>query len=123
MSSLTVRDIAPELLKEYRPFATPKGVNLAGSQHAAIELATVLAGELKERFKAVRVVLFGSATRVDFSQWSDIDLAVWGIAPSEYFRAVAYVSGVSSRFKVDLIDAEDCALPLLQHIEMHGVEL
>lgn len=68
-------------------------------------------------------MLFGSLARADFSQWSDIDLAVWGISASDYYKAVAYASGYSSVFKIDLVDAEDCSQSLLQHIIHNGIEL
>ena len=92
-------------------------------QKPARETADVLAKELKERFHASKVMLFGSLTRADFSQWSDIDLAVWGVSSSDYYKAVAFASGFSSVFKVDLVDAEDCSQSLLQHITQNGIEL
>ena len=92
-------------------------------QDSAIKTAGALAKALKERFHASKVMLFGSVTRTDFSQWSDIDLAVWGISISDYYRAVAYASGYSSVFKVDLVDAEDCSQSLLLHITQQGIEL
>jgi predicted nucleotidyltransferase len=125
MPSRTVGDISPEVLKLFHPFK----VNLGAGQMSGIrresakETARALANVMKERFHASKVMLFGSATRVDFSQWSDIDLAVWGISTSDYFKAVAYASGYSSIFKVDLVDAEDCSQSLLQHITQHGIEL
>jgi predicted nucleotidyltransferase len=89
----------------------------------AKETATAIACELKERFSANRVMLFVSLARDDFHEWSDIDLAVWGVAPTEYFRAVAFASGFSKVFKVDLVDAQDCSESLLQHVLKEGVEL
>ncbi|HCE67640.1 MAG TPA: nucleotidyltransferase domain-containing protein [Geobacter sp.] len=92
-------------------------------QESAKETADALAKELKERFHASKVMLFGSVTSADFNLWSDIDLAVWGISDSDYYKAVAYTSGFSSVFKVDLIGAEDCSQSLLQHITQNGIEL
>lgn len=124
MPSRTVRDISPEALKQFHPFRSLPGKTVISSrQETAKQTATSLAKELKERFKATKVLLFGSATRTDFSQWSDIDLAVWGISTSDYFKAVAYASGYSSIFKIDLVDAEDCQPSLLQYINQQGVEL
>ncbi len=37
-----------------------------------------------------------------------IDLAVWGIPPDMYFKAVAEIISLSSKFKIDVIDPEDC---------------
>ena len=125
MPSRTARNISPEALKQFHPFKMSPGSGLISTarQEAAKETAECLAKVLKERFHASKVMLFGSATRTDFSQWSDIDLAVWGISCSDYFRAVAYASGYSSIFKVDLVDAEDCSPSLLQHITQNGIEL
>ena len=125
MPSRTAKNISPEALKQFHPFI----MNLGGEevtsvrQQSARDTAVALAKVLKERFHASKVVLFGSVTRTDFSQWSDIDLAVWGISISDYYRAVAYASGYSSVFKVDLVDVEDCSQSLLLHITQHGIEL
>lgn len=125
MSSRTVRNISPEALKQFHPFKLNSGIGTVAiiRQASAKDTADALAKVLKERFQASKVMLFGSATRADFSQWSDIDLAVWGISASEYFRAVAFASGYSSIFKIDLVDAEDCSPSLLQHIIQNGIEL
>jgi predicted nucleotidyltransferase len=125
MPSPTVKNISPEALKQFHPFIMNSGRREVSSvrQESAIITAGALAKVLKERFHASKVMLFGSVTRTDFSQWSDIDLAVWGISISDYYRAVAYASGYSSVFKVDLVDAEDCSQSLLLHITQNGIEL
>jgi len=122
MPSRTVREIAPDALCQFQPFKRVSA-SAADRHQDALKVARQLAEGLKQRFKAKRVVLFGSATRTDFGQWSDIDLAVWGVDPTEYFRAAAYVSGFSSVFHVDLVDADDCQPALLREIAVHGVEL
>ena len=124
MPTRTVRDISPEVLKQFRPLRVHPGkATISSRQEAARETAASLAKELKDRFKASKVLLFGSVTRNDFNQWSDIDLAVWGVSASDYFKAVAFASGYSSTFKIDLVDAEDCQPSLLHYIIQHGVEL
>jgi predicted nucleotidyltransferase len=125
MPSRTVRNIPPEALKQFHPFKMSRGMGLVSTvrQESAKDTADALAKTLKERFHASKVVLFGSLTRADFSLWSDIDLAVWGIPTADYFKAVAYASGFSNVFKVDLVDAEDCSQSLLQHITHNGIEL
>lgn len=125
MPSRTAKNISPEALKQFHPFIMNQGGGEVSSvrRQSARDTAGTLAKVLKERFHASKVVLFGSVTRTDFSQWSDIDLAVWGISISDYYRAVAYASGYSSVFKVDLVDAEDCSQSLLLHIIQHGIEL
>ncbi|NTV48690.1 MAG: nucleotidyltransferase domain-containing protein [Geobacteraceae bacterium] len=125
MPSRTVKNISPEALKQFHPFKMNPGIGAISTvrQESAKDTANALAKVLKERFHASKVMLFGSVTRTDFSQWSDIDLAVWGISISDYYKAVAYVSGYSSVFKVDLVDAEDCSQSLRQHIIQNGIEL
>lgn len=125
MPSRTVRNISTEALKQFHPFKmTPRvGVDSAIRQESAKETAYALAKALKERFKASRVMLFGSVARADCGQWSDIDLAVWGISITDYYKAVAFASGYSSIFKVDLVDADDCSQSLLQHITDNGIEI
>lgn len=86
-------------------------------------VASALAVQLRKRFGANKVMLFGSLARGDFHAWSDIDLAIWGVHPSDYFRAVAFASGFSAVFTVDLVDAEDCSESLRQHIQSEGVEV
>jgi predicted nucleotidyltransferase len=56
---------------------------------------------LSERYDAQRVVLFGSLVKGRFTAESDIDLAVAGLAPVDFFAACAEVNRVS-RFQVDV---------------------
>jgi len=89
----------------------------------AWEIARTAAALLKSRYRASRVIAFGSLTEADrFHLWSDVDLAVWGLAPGDYFEAVARVLDVGGEIKVDLIRAERCKPHLRAAIE-GGVEL
>ncbi|MCS6883009.1 MAG: nucleotidyltransferase domain-containing protein [Oscillochloridaceae bacterium] len=63
--------------------------------------AEAIAAMLRQRFGASRVVLFGSLARNRFTADSDIDLAVAGLAPEDYYRAIAEASKLSA-FPVDL---------------------
>lgn len=84
----------------------------------AWEAARAAAALLKSRYHATRVVAFGSLTQADrFHPWSDVDLAVWGIAPDDYFEAVARVLDVGGEIKVDLVMAERCKPYLREAIE------
>lgn len=56
---------------------------------------------LRERYDAQRVILFGSLVKGRFTAESDIDLAVAGLAPVDFFAAYAEVNRVS-RFQVDV---------------------
>jgi predicted nucleotidyltransferase len=92
----------------------------------AWKVARIAVEMLKQRFGATRVVVFGSlARKTGFTPWSDIDLAVWGIAPEEYYRAagVAMDIGLEAGIRVDVVDAGDCGGQFLVDIEQEGMEL
>jgi predicted nucleotidyltransferase len=89
----------------------------------AWEAARSAAALLKSRYHTTRVVAFGSLTEAErFHQWSDVDLAAWGLAPEDYFEAAARVLDAGGQLRVDLIMAERCRPDLRKAIE-HGVEL
>ena len=117
-------DLTREEWRAYRPGARPDREQSAARWQMAWDAACLIAQELRQRFGATRIVAFGSLTRRDwFSPWSDIDLAVWGISPDAFYRAVAVATGLAPEFKVDLIAPEDC-LPGLRHvIEREGMDL
>ncbi len=90
----------------------------------AQKLANKVAELLRKNFGATKVILFGSLlNRAWFTQWSDIDLAAWGIPKERYFAAVAYVTGLSQDFRIDLIDPETCRPNLLEVINKEGIEI
>jgi len=79
---------------------------------------------LKNEFGAARVVVFGSLIHEDeFTPWSDLDLAAWGITSSHFYRAIATMTAVSSEIEIDLIDPESCSPRLRKTIEQEGIEL
>lgn len=123
MPARTAADMPPTLWKQYRPFRSVADIWPSSEYVEGVNVvATAIAKELKARFGASRVMLFGSLAKGDFHKWSDIDLAVWGVS-SQYYRAVAFASGFSDLFKVDLVDADDCSESLRQNILREGVEL
>jgi predicted nucleotidyltransferase len=77
-------------------------------QHEAQELAMRCATVLRHRFGARRVIPFGSV--VEGGTWhagSDLDLAVEGIAPEQFFRAWAAIRQLlPPGLEVDLVDLE-----------------
>ena len=90
----------------------------------ALELAKNASFLLRQRYGAKRVVVFGSLARKKaFSAWSDIDLAAWGIAPDEFFSAVAAVSGLSPDFKIDLVEPDTCREAMKYAIQMYGIDI
>ncbi len=124
MTSKTALDIDPSKWDQYQPFAPDakekSPTSLAQEAHS---VAKKIAEELVKRFGAKRVVLFGSLARGDFSSWSDIDLAVWGIPAAKFFKAVSFASGISGMWKVDLVDTQDCSRSLREIILEEGTEL
>jgi predicted nucleotidyltransferase len=54
---------------------------------------------------------------------SDLDLAVWGLNPRDYYRAVGQLQGLHPEIAVDLIEAESAPPRLLREIEATGVTL
>jgi len=124
MSSKTALDMTPDMLRQYMPFKL-KEERVAPSPSAtdARGVAVSIAKELKSRFGAKKVALFGSLARGEFDRWSDIDLVAWGIPAAEFYRAVAFATGFSGDWRVDLVDAEDCSPSLRAVLEREGVYL
>ena len=124
MPSKTALDIGQSKWVQYQPFAPDakekSSTSLAQEAHS---VAKKIAEELVKRFGAKRVVLFGSLARGDFSSWSDIDLAVWGIPAAKFFKAVSFASGISDVWRVDLVDTQDCTRALREIILEEGTEL
>ena len=79
---------------------------------------------LKEEFGATRVILFGSLARNDhFHLRSDIDLAVEGVTPQDFWRAWAALDTIGDEFELDLVDIETALPALRQQVEREGIEL
>lgn len=70
---------------------------------------------LVNKFQAKKIILFGSLAKGDFHQDSDIDLAVEGINPADYFTALAEVNSLSDR-AVDLKPLEALESHFLQRV-------
>lgn len=116
--STTAADLTEEQLKRYKPFQNHTKMTL---DTEANEIARRIAKELGNRYGALKVFLFGSIARGDQGPVSDIDLAARGIAPKRFFEAVAFATGQSSKWKIDLVDVDDCADSLREVIEKEGV--
>ena len=117
-----------EEMAGYRPWQAIKRYEqdqrLSIKRERALEIARKAATELKERFGASRVVLFGSLVhRKWFTPRSDIDLLVDGLALETFSRAEATLESLTSEFKVDLVDPRECSPELLSRIQQQGLEL
>jgi len=97
---------------------------LTGRRDMALQIARAAAAILKSKYGAIRVVLFGSlAHGLWFTPRSDIDLYVEGVPVGAFFKAEAEVEAIAHGFKLDLIDARECAPELSSQIEGEGIEL
>ena len=88
--------------------------------HAARQAASVL----EDKFGAERVVLFGSVARKErLNPRSDLDLAVGGLTPMAYYRAVARLQSIPEERTVDLVRLESCRDSLRQTVDETRIEL
>jgi predicted nucleotidyltransferase len=60
---------------------------------------------------------------VGFTLWSDIDLAVRGIASEKFFAAFGAIERIDVSFRIDLVELETCPPHLLKSIEKDGKPL
>ncbi len=84
--------------------------------------ARAIAAALRRDFGATRVLVFGSLVRGQFLPDSDIDLAVEGVAPADFFPALAQ-AGKLTRFPVDLKPLEDLESHFKARVLETGVEV
>jgi predicted nucleotidyltransferase len=91
----------------------------------AWDLARGAATLLREHFGASRVVVFGSLIHAGcFTLWSDVDIAAWGIAPHDTFRAIGAVHDLATEdMAVNLVDVGACRPTIFAVIEQEGVDL
>lgn len=62
---------------------------------------------LYKKYGATKVAVFGSlADRVRFSKDSDIDIVVWGVSYNRCLDALWETEGLSSEFKIDIINVK-----------------
>ena len=121
-------DLTPEKIAVYRATAQrrrrqeKKEINQR--REKAWQVARQAARLLRERFHVSRVVVFGSLAREEgFTRWSDVDIAAWGIAPEDTFRAIGAVMDLETEIPVNLVDVNTARPSLLAAIEREGIEL
>ena len=124
----TAKDLTPEEIREYQKFLTKreekKKEYLLQRYQEAWSVAKEAAKLLYNKYRAKKIVVFGSLKDpFYFNKWSDIDLAVCGMPPADFYKAVAFASGFSSVWKVDLVDVDDCSEALREVILKEGIEL
>jgi uncharacterized protein len=89
----------------------------------AWESARRAATVLRDQFGARRVIAFGSLVRSGpFDDRSDVDLAIEGVPPGQFFRAGAAAAAVC-HLELDIVDLADCSPRLREAILSEGVPL
>ncbi|MFQ5869432.1 MAG: nucleotidyltransferase family protein [Candidatus Zixiibacteriota bacterium] len=87
-----------------------------------IEKKLAKAVEYLKSIGCKEIILFGSLSEEEFDESSDIDLAVSGISPRTYFRAVATLPSLV-RWKVDLVTLDYSSTQLKGRIQKRGRKL
>lgn len=123
-----VISLSPEKLVQYRQAAVSRldarASRIKPRTTQAWQLARRAARLLRAQFHATRVVVFGSLVHEKrFHEWSDIDLAAWGISSKDTFRAIGAVMDLDPGFEVNLVDVNACQPSLLAAIEREGKDL
>jgi len=126
--AFSVLNLSPEQLDQYRRTAARRekirAVKIKPRMEKAWKLAKKAAKVLREQYHAERVAVFGSLLHESrFTEWSDVDIAAWGIAPDQTFRAIGTVMDLDSSFKINLVDVNTCTPSLLKAIEKEAIDL
>jgi predicted nucleotidyltransferase len=95
-----------------------------GRRERAWKVAQAAAELLRQDFHASRIVVFGSLARDgSFTQWSDVDIAAWGIDPKDTLRAIGAVMDMDAGMDINLVDVNTATPALIKAIDQDGVEL
>src|SRR3990172_9286854 len=126
--AFSVLNLSPEQLDQYRRTAARRekirAVKIKPRMEKAWKLAKKAAKVLREQYHAERVAVFGSLLHESrFTEWSDVDIAAWGIAPDQTFRAIGTVMDLDSAIEINLVDVNTCTPSLLKAIEEEAVDL
>ena len=117
---------AGEIMSKKYPllFKDSKKEEKEARRQEALTKAKKAAEILKVKYKAEKVVLFGSVLDKDrFYMRSDVDLAVFGLKDELFYKAYAEVMNILSGFEVDLLDYKECRESFKKEIKERGVEL
>ena len=80
------------------------------------------ARDAASRWRFDRLVLFGSFAHGGIHERSDVDLAVWGLDPSDETALWAHFADATHR-SVDLVRVEEAPAALRARIEHEGTDL
>jgi predicted nucleotidyltransferase len=104
--------------------ATSRSVVEKDSYNHAWKVAREAARLLRERYSVSRIRAFGSLVHGErFHPGSDIDLAVEGLEPADYWEAVTSVMFLDDQISVMLIDQATCRPEIWEAVEQEGVDL
>ena len=111
-------DISAIDLERYRASAQTRLRSQRGQREArrqrAWHLARLAADLLKTQYGAPLVSVFGSLIHPDrFTQWSDVDLAVWGLSATNWLKASAAVRALESLSGVENVQANGDTLLIM----------
>ncbi|MEX2356284.1 MAG: nucleotidyltransferase domain-containing protein [Thermaerobacterales bacterium] len=95
---------------------------LAQRRRMLDDAARRMAAALEQRFQPQRIILFGSLATGDISRGSDVDLAIEGLAPEDYWSAWV-LADQTGRVPFDLIRLETASPSLRSWILSTGVVL
>jgi len=111
--------------RAYRRRADAREADRVERLAALRQRACQLAALLREAFgPRVRIYLFGSAVDLDrFRPGSDLDLAVAGLEPAEYWEAWRIIEALEVGTRVDLVRFESAAESLRETVRLEGEEL
>lgn len=115
-------------LERYRASAQARLRSQRGQREArrqrAWRLARHAAELLKTQYGVPLVAAFGSLTHPDrFTQWSDVDLAAWGLTATNWLKASAAIRALADDIELNVVDVATCSPELLAAIERDKVIL
>ena len=125
---VTALELTSEDVERYRRTAQDRNererANLVVRERRAWALAHEAAELLRNQVQAQRVVVFGSLIHPGcFTEWSDVDIVAWGIAPQDTWLAAGLVMDLSEDVEINLVDVSTCSASLLSVIERESVPL
>jgi len=123
-----VLNISSDKLTQYRRTAIRREkariAKASSRMKKAWRLVRKAAKLLREQYHVERVAVFGSLLhKTRFTQWSDVDIAAWGIPADQTFRAIGSVMDLDSALEINLIDVNTCTPSLLKEIEREAVDV
>jgi predicted nucleotidyltransferase len=116
----TAAQLTAQEKRSYREFAS----EMLARRERALQVAREAGRILREIFGASHVFLFGSlATESWFHIRSDVDLAVEGLRPEDYWRADCRLESIGDGLEIDLVDMRTAPPGLKQAIHRDGKEI